>query len=99
MGDEALATRVLTGFLEDMPDQLQALAKFVEAGSAQGVEDLAHRIKGASANVGGEAMRAVAQEMELAGRAGDLAAAQVRLPGLGAQFARLREAIVSGVIV
>ncbi len=93
MGDKKLAKRVLDGFLGDMPRQLEALSKLVEAGSAAGIEDLAHRIKGAAANVGGEAMRAVALEMEQAGEAGDVAVAQERLPELAAQFLRLQEAI------
>jgi len=93
MGDKKLATRVLEGFLEDMPGQLLSLAKFVAAGSAQDVENQAHRIKGASASVGGVAMAAVALEMEMAGRTGDLDRSAERMADLSVQFGRLKEAI------
>ena len=43
--------------------------------------------------MGGEALRAVAAELEQAGKAGALAAVQARLGELEAQFARLQEAI------
>jgi len=95
MGDKNLVKRVVDGFLSDMPRQLEALAKFVEAGSAAAIEDQAHRIKGAAANVGAEAMRAVALEMEQAGESGAVEIAQARMPDLTAQFIRLKDAIAN----
>jgi PAS domain S-box-containing protein len=93
MGDEELARTVVDGFLEDVPRQIEALRNYLGAGDAQGAFRQAHTIKGASANVGGEALRATALEMEKAGRAGDLEAVTVRLPELESQFARLKEAM------
>ncbi len=93
MGDKKLTARVLDRFLDDMPSQLLSLAKFVAAGSAQDVENQAHQIKGASASVGGDAMAAVALQMEMAGRAGELAGATERMTDLRAQFGRLQDAI------
>ena len=93
MGDERLAGRVLDGFLGDMPRQIQTLARFVEGGNAREIEDQAHRIKGAAAAVSGEEMRAVALEMELAGKAGNVAVARERIGTLATQFERLQEAI------
>jgi CheY-like chemotaxis protein/HPt (histidine-containing phosphotransfer) domain-containing protein len=93
MGDTRLARRILDGFLDDMPKQLSALAKFVEAGSAQDIEKQAHRIKGASASVGGTGMQAVALEMEIAGRSGQLGDVKEHLADLTAQFVHLKEAI------
>jgi HPt (histidine-containing phosphotransfer) domain-containing protein len=84
---------VLDGFLGDMPRQIQALARFVESGSAREIEDHAHRIKGAAAAVSGEAMRAVALELELAGQAGDVEVARDRIGMLATQFELLQEAI------
>jgi HPt (histidine-containing phosphotransfer) domain-containing protein len=69
------------------------LAKHVEAGSADAVENQAHRIKGAAATVNGEALRAAALEMEVAGKLGDLAKAELCLVKLSAEFLRLKEAI------
>jgi PAS domain S-box-containing protein len=93
MGDKKLVRTVLDSFLEDMPQQLLSLKQFIEEGSAQGIENQAHRINGASASVGGEAMQAVALEMEMAGKAGDLSSAKERLARLDAQFVHLKEAI------
>jgi HPt (histidine-containing phosphotransfer) domain-containing protein len=70
-----------------------ALSKFVEAGHAQEIENQAHRIKGASASVGGTGMQAVALEMEMAGRSGELAQVKERMADLAAQFVQLKEAI------
>jgi PAS domain S-box-containing protein len=93
MGDEDLAGTIADGFLRDIPRQIQALKDFLDAGNAPGAERQVHTIKGASASVGGEALRAVAHEMEMAGRAGDLAAVKARMADLEAQFDRLKEAI------
>jgi HPt (histidine-containing phosphotransfer) domain-containing protein len=92
-GDRKLASRILAAFLAEMPLQLLTLMKAVEEGSIEGVRERAHQIKGASANVGGDALSHVAHEIEMAGRAGDLAMAQARAPCLRRHFALLKEAI------
>jgi len=93
MDDEDLAHTVIDGFLEDIPKQIDALRSYVEAGDTAAALRQAHTIKGASANVGGEALRAAAIEMENAGRAGDLEAVKARLLDIESQFGRLREAM------
>ena len=93
MDDEDLARMVVEGFLEDIPRQIAALKGYLETGDAAGAERQAHTIKGASANVGGEGLRAVAFEMEKAARAGDLSAAGRHMAELEAQFDRLNQAM------
>ena len=93
MDDRDLARAVAEGFLEDIPRQIEAPRGYLEAGDARGAGSQAHKIKGASANVGGEALRAVAFEMEMAGKAEDLAAVKARMTDLEAQFDRLKEAM------
>ena len=93
MGDEDLAQTVTDAFLEDIPRQIEALRGYLEAGDAPDTERQAHTIKGASANVGGERLRALAFEMEKAGKAGDLEAVTARLPELETQFAQLKAAM------
>jgi PAS domain S-box-containing protein len=93
MDDEDLARTVAEGFLEDTPRQTEALRGYLEAGETPGAERQAHAIKGASANVGGEALCAVAFEMEKAARAGDIDAAGEHMAELDAQFGRLKEAM------
>ena len=89
LDDTALIRAVVDCFLSDMPRQIQALAGFVESGDKAAVERLAHSIKGASANVNGEALRAVAGEMEKAAAGGEFESLTVQLPMLRLEFDRL----------
>ena len=93
MGDEDIARIVTDAFLEDIPKQIKRLKDFLAAGDAPGAELQVHSVKGAAANVGGEALREVAGEMERAGKAGDLACLRERMPELEEQFERLKQAI------
>ncbi|MFH0729996.1 MAG: Hpt domain-containing protein [Pseudomonadota bacterium] len=81
------------GFMEDIPRQIAALKGYLKAADASGAERQAHTIKGASANVGGDALAAVAFKMEIAGKAGDLGAVKARMAEMEAQFDRLTQSI------
>jgi PAS domain S-box-containing protein len=96
MGDEELVERILQGFLADMPYQIEALRGHAEAADAEMAERQAHTIKGASANVGGEALRELAFELEQAGKAGDLDSIKVRIGELTTTFQQLKHAITGG---
>ncbi len=91
MEDENLARRVAAGYLEDIPLQIKVLREYLQSGDVANAERQAHTIKGASATVGGEALREVAFDMEKAARAGDLDAVVARLPELERQFVRQKE--------
>ena len=93
MGDDQMARVIVGGFLEEMPDQLATLRSCLASGDAAGARRQAHSIKGASANVGGEALRQAALAAEEAGQAGDLDAIMTLVPGLELQFASLKEAM------
>jgi CheY-like chemotaxis protein/HPt (histidine-containing phosphotransfer) domain-containing protein len=93
MGDEELARKVVGGFLGDIPRQVEILRGYLDSGDNPNAERQAHGIKGACVNVGGEAMSAVALEMEKAAAACDLDAARACLPRLKAEFDRLRRAM------
>ena len=93
MGDEELARIVVDGFLEDAPRLIEALRSSLAAGDAAGAIRGAHTIRGASATVGGEALRAAAWELEKAGTAGNLEAVAAGVPGLEAELGRLRDAM------
>ncbi len=94
MGDQELTRFVLDGFLGDMPLLIAALRHDLEAGDITSATRQAHTIKGASSAVGGERLRATADEMEQAGRSGDLQAATARLAVLVAEFDALRTEII-----
>jgi len=93
MNDKKLARVVIEGFLGDMPGQIKQLKDYAAAGDAEHVEQQAHRIKGASATVGGEALSALAAALERAGKAGDMAIISMRVVELDAQFAALKGAM------
>jgi CheY-like chemotaxis protein/HPt (histidine-containing phosphotransfer) domain-containing protein len=93
MNDQGLLEMIRATFLEDMPRQLATLAEKVEKGEVAAAGALAHRIAGATGNVGGDAMRQVAMAMETAGREGDGAALVRLLPELQEQFSRLKAAM------
>jgi HPt (histidine-containing phosphotransfer) domain-containing protein len=93
MGDQELARIVVDGFLEDAPRLMDALRNALVAGDATAAIRGAHTIRGASATVGGEALRAIAWEMEKAGTAGDFGAVRARLPDLEYELGRLRDAM------
>jgi PAS domain S-box-containing protein len=93
MGDEELARLVVDGFLEDVPTHVEALKCCLESDDATGALRAVHTIKGASANVGGEALRAAALETERAGQSGGMKAIIARVPILESQLARLSEAM------
>jgi len=93
MNDQNLARVVIEGFLGDLPAQIEQLKRYAAAGDAHGVEQQAHKIKGAAAMMGGEALRAVAAEMELAGKAGNLAMVSGRITELDVQCEALTKAL------
>ncbi len=93
MDDDELAHKVIDGFLQDIPRQIEVLRSYVNAGDVSGAERQAHIIKGASANVGGERLRAAAVEMEWAAKSGDMNAVKARMARLEEEFDRLKQAM------
>ena len=91
MDDEELVTVILEGFLSDIPKQILALKGYLESGDTSGTERQAHTIKGASANISAERLRAAAFEVEKAARANNSAAMGMLIQELETQFDRLKE--------
>jgi signal transduction histidine kinase/CheY-like chemotaxis protein len=71
-GDEKLFDEVIGIFLKDIPVQLQALNDALNNKDAETVWKKAHRIKGASANIGAFTVSALALEIERSGKEKDL---------------------------
>jgi HPt (histidine-containing phosphotransfer) domain-containing protein len=91
MGDEELVIKLIDGFIDDLPKQIKALRAYLAAGDVKSSERQAHTIKGASANMGGEALRALAFEMEKEAKTGNLEYVKAHLPDLKKQFDRLKK--------
>ncbi len=95
MNDENLAKRVTKAFLGDLPRQIELLRNYLDGRDAEAVGRQAHKIKGASANVGGQALSLLAHEIENAGLAGDLIKAADLVDKLQLEFTRLKDAMTS----
>ena len=90
MDDKDLVKIVISGFLEDIPIQIKTLKDYLNIGDVTSAERQAHTLKGAAANVGGEALREAAVKMEKAGKAKDLAAMTIVFPEVEIEFTRLK---------
>ena len=93
MDDRELAAAVLQAFLADAPLQLDQLRARLAEQDAPGARLCAHTLKGAAANVGGEALRQAASAIETAAAAGGLAEASRSVPDLEAKLIELKHAI------
>jgi HPt (histidine-containing phosphotransfer) domain-containing protein len=93
MESEDIAQKIIECFLDDMPRQLAALRGYLEAGDTSGADRQFHTIKGASANVGAEALRALTLKIEKTRQAGDIGSDAALMYDLDREFVRLAEAM------
>jgi PAS domain S-box-containing protein len=96
--DEDLVQTVINGYLQQIPKRVGALETAVRNHDATVAVLEAHTIKGMAANLGGEALRQLAYELEKAGRSGDLDTVASRLAELKEQVSTLNAAIMSSKI-
>jgi CheY-like chemotaxis protein/HPt (histidine-containing phosphotransfer) domain-containing protein len=89
-GDRQAAGTILRGFLEDVPSVLHQLRKRLDEADWPGAALQAHTLKGAAAAVSAGGLRALAQAMERAGRAGRLNDFGELLPRTADEYARLK---------
>jgi PAS domain S-box-containing protein len=93
MGDEELAHTILEMFLTETPIQIRELKTGLKIGDKSGIELRSHTIKGSSANIGGEALRAAALAVEKCIKVDDLEGARRGLPEIESQYERLKEVL------
>ncbi|MCH7908997.1 MAG: response regulator [Candidatus Hydrogenedentes bacterium] len=74
-GDEELLNEILKTFLEDVPQQIDALRETVNTGDATVYERNGHLLEGAASAVGALKIQRLGRQMELAGRNEDLSGA------------------------
>ena len=89
MGDLELASVVIEGFLGDLPGQVEMLKGFAAAGEVKHIDQQAHKMKGAAATMGAEALRAAIFAIERAAKAGDLDRVAACMPDFDAQIEAL----------
>ena len=74
-GDKSFEKELLQMFVGDTEESLSHLATAISTENQSVVQELAHYIKGASANVGAIGMSAAAAQLEMLAKAGNLRAA------------------------
>jgi CheY-like chemotaxis protein/HPt (histidine-containing phosphotransfer) domain-containing protein len=89
--DRELLAEVVAVFVETIPDLLQDLRRACDQSDAQGVEAVAHSLKGSAANICAEPTRRVAERIEELGRQGAPQAASALLVELETHLDRLQE--------
>ena len=90
-GDDLdLATQIGRSFLDYIPADLEELRTGLSQGDIAVVERKAHSLKGSAASVGGDALQAIAADLEQLIKAGDLEAARHRFLDLETHYAQLQ---------
>jgi CheY-like chemotaxis protein/HPt (histidine-containing phosphotransfer) domain-containing protein len=93
MDDLSLQQQVATNFIADMPGQLANLQQAAASQDAEVIAALAHKIKGAAANMAAERMREIALELELAAKYGEISKAEEQAQALYDAFEQLTEVL------
>jgi PAS domain S-box-containing protein len=75
-GAEEAVDPVLDTFLQSAPERVAALTTALAAGTAPEIERAAHAFKSASATIGAKVLATLLQQMEVAGKAGDVTGAR-----------------------
>jgi PAS domain S-box-containing protein len=94
MDDRALAYAVSRAFASDIPTQVESLIELAGAGRTTELKRVAHGIKGASANVGAEVLRALAAKAEREGWPRDHSAAEALVGVFREETARILRVLV-----
>ena len=89
MDDDELIRSVAEGFLADLPVQVARLEEILARGDAAAVREQAHKIKGATANIGGDLASAIAAEIEKDAVRGEIRPAAARFAALERAVERL----------
>ena len=99
MGDQNLASIVLTEYIKSLPDDLSTLKKILQEANGEELKQVAHGMKGASANVGAMVLRDTALQLEKAGLAHNFSEANSLLKQLEKEHGRFEKAIKdSGIL-
>jgi two-component system, sensor histidine kinase and response regulator len=92
MGNAALARRIVSVFLGDLPNQIAALASAVAAADPDRVRLAAHDIKGAAVNVGGVQVGETAARMEVLAKQRELDGVRELMPEMETRIECFRNA-------
>jgi two-component system sensor histidine kinase/response regulator len=86
-GAEEAVDAILELFAQTAPERVAALTSAMESGDAKAIASAAHAFKSPSSAIGALRLGGLLQEIELAGKAGDIARARAAFVGLDAETA------------
>jgi HPt (histidine-containing phosphotransfer) domain-containing protein len=92
-GQSRLLPHLIRLYLQEVPAQLAALREAVAQGDSVRVEDLAHGLKGSSAQLGATRMRRLCTALQEAGSRSNLGQAAGQVADLQREFVRVRAAL------
>jgi PAS domain S-box-containing protein len=82
MGNAEFAESLLAALESSGPGHIETITRHARAGEAKATGDAAHALKGAAGIIGAEPLRAVAAQIEAAGKSGDIELAASLLHGI-----------------
>ncbi len=88
-GDVDAFIELLTFFLDEVAGYLDDLATAIDTGDAHTIDQIAHKTKGAAANMGAQKVQAAALALEKMGKSGNLTDAPIALETLRTEIAAL----------
>jgi histidine phosphotransfer protein HptB len=91
MGDEEFMGELIDIYLEDMPLQLEALRVAVQSQDAAAAAATAHRLKGASGNMGADSLSALCHDLEISSRDNKLDQLPNLLEAIGTESGHVRK--------
>jgi HPt (histidine-containing phosphotransfer) domain-containing protein len=94
-GDRELLAEIAVLFTDQVPEWTESLRGAIAAGDATAVFQVAHRVAGAAAYLGGGPVREAAKELEAMGRASDLSGAAAVFGRLEAGLRTLARALAA----
>jgi CheY-like chemotaxis protein len=92
-GEFAFLAELIDSFLEDAPQMLEDLGRYLEEGDAAGVQRIAHSLKSNAADLGAVALGELCKELESASRAGGLDGADDLVSQIVDEYDRLAGAL------
>jgi len=91
--DPAFLRELIDIYLEDSPRRFAEIEASLAKSDGPTLVRAAHTIKGSSGNFGATQLARLALEIEMHGKAGNLAAAAAVVPALKDEFGRVRDAL------
>jgi HPt (histidine-containing phosphotransfer) domain-containing protein len=94
-GEFPYLVELIDSFLEDAPQLLADLERFVEAGDAAGASRVAHSLKSNGADLGATAFADLCKDLEAQGRTGSLEGAAEMVARIVAEYEHVAAALAS----